>query len=145
MTLSARRNLNLSATKRALLDAMLKREGAAGSKGASAIPPRPPHMTPPLSFAQHRLWFLEQLEPGSGLYNVPCVARLRGPLDHVALERSLNMLVARHESLRTTFEASAGKPYQVVADSLVLSAGLEDLRQLPVEEREVRVRELAEA
>ncbi|HEX6290960.1 MAG TPA: condensation domain-containing protein, partial [Herpetosiphonaceae bacterium] len=64
----------------------------------------------PLSFAQQRLWFLDQLEPGSVLYSIPSVVRLRGSLDHGALQRSLSTIVARHEVLRTTFAVDPSAP-----------------------------------
>ena len=60
----------------------------------------------PLSFAQQRLWFLDRLLPDKAAYNIPAVWRLRGQLDALALERSLNELVARHETLRTRFVLS---------------------------------------
>ena len=56
----------------------------------------------PLSYAQQRLWFVEQLEPGTAAYNIPCSLRLEGVLDRTALQRSLNEIVRRHESLRTS-------------------------------------------
>ena len=67
----------------------------------------------PLSFAQQRLWFLEQIE-GSPRYNIPASARLTGPLDMDALERSFNEIVRRHAVLRTNFRATAGRPLQFV-------------------------------
>ncbi|MFP2964422.1 condensation domain-containing protein, partial [Myxococcus sp. 1LA] len=72
--------------------------------------------TLPLSFAQQRLWFLDQLEPGSAFYNVPVVVKLIGTLDVEALRRSFSELVRRHESLRTTFRAQDGVAVQVVSD-----------------------------
>ena len=69
----------------------------------------------PLSFAQRRLWFLQQLEPSSAAYNVPFASRLSGRLDASALERALNEIVRRHEILRTTFELLDEEPAQVVA------------------------------
>src|SRR3954451_10790234 len=57
----------------------------------------------PTSFAQDRLWFADQLEPGSALYNIPAAFRLSGPLDVPVLERALDEIVDRHEALRTTF------------------------------------------
>ncbi len=68
----------------------------------------------PASFAQRRLWFLDQLEPDTALYNITSAQRLRGPLQADVLERSLNEIVRRHESLRTYFESSDGDPMQVV-------------------------------
>lgn len=85
---------------------------AAGPAGprAGARPERPA-----LSFAQQRLWFMQEIDPGTTLYNVPTVLRLRGALDHDRLGRALTALVARHEVLRTTYRASSGVPHQVVA------------------------------
>src|SRR5206468_12540310 len=70
----------------------------------------------PLSFAQQRLWFLDQLEPNSALYNVPTVVRMKGALDADALQRALDGLVARHEILRTHFRCLDGEPEQIVDD-----------------------------
>ncbi len=74
----------------------------------------------PLSHAQQRLWFLDQLEPGSPAYNISAAVRLTGPLNIEVLERSLNEIVRRHESLRTTFKTIDGRPVQVIASSLTL-------------------------
>lgn len=69
----------------------------------------------PLTFSQQRLWFAEQLDPGTPTYNIPFVVEMRGELDVAALERSLEALVARHETLRTTFQSVEGQPLQVIA------------------------------
>src|SRR5437870_3263866 len=69
----------------------------------------------PLSYAQQRLWFLDQFQPGSPLYNIPVAMRLSAPLHEEILERSLNEIVRRHETLRTTFTVVAGEPRQAVA------------------------------
>ncbi|WP_227025385.1 non-ribosomal peptide synthetase [Streptomyces tsukubensis] len=66
------------------------------------------------SFSQRRIWFLQQLDPDSNAYNLPLVRRLRGPLDAALLERALTLVVARHEALRTVFDASDGDPVQRV-------------------------------
>jgi amino acid adenylation domain-containing protein len=98
----------------------------------------------PLSFAQERLWFLDQLEPGGIAYNIPAGVRLRGPVNVTALEQSLQELVARHEILRTTFAVTAGIPAQVVADCPRVSLETIDLRGIPFAEREPRALRLAE-
>ncbi|MFL6532137.1 MAG: amino acid adenylation domain-containing protein, partial [Pseudomonas sp.] len=67
------------------------------------------------SFAQQRLWFLEQYEPGTGLYNIPAACRIKGVLRLDVLERSLNAIVQRHEALRTTFDVDNDLPVQIVA------------------------------
>ncbi|HEX6293170.1 MAG TPA: amino acid adenylation domain-containing protein, partial [Herpetosiphonaceae bacterium] len=79
----------------------------------------------PLSFAQQRLWFLDQLQPGSLIYNLPLVLRLQGSLDRAALRRSLNSIVERHEVLRTSFaqdvSAPGEPPMQVIAPYAALA------------------------
>ena len=93
----------------------------------SPIVPVPRESELPLSFAQERLWFLDQLEPGSTVYNMPGAFRLTGRLDTAALERSLNKIVRRHETLRTTFRSVDGSLHQVVAAQLGLPLPVIDL------------------
>ena len=97
----------------------------------------------PLSFAQRRLWFIEQLAPGKSAYNIPAAIRLKGPLNVVALERCLNEIVKRHEALRTTFAMVDGGPVQVIAPILTLALPVVDLRELSGDAREIEVRRLA--
>jgi amino acid adenylation domain-containing protein/FkbH-like protein len=85
----------------------------------------------PLSFAQQRLWFLDQMEPGNPLYNIPWTLRMRGSLDIPALENSLNQVIRRHEALRTTFSTVGDQPVQVIHPSLDLSLGIVDFTALP--------------
>ncbi|HEY7465653.1 MAG TPA: condensation domain-containing protein, partial [Dehalococcoidia bacterium] len=98
----------------------------------------------PLSYAQQRLWFLDQLAPGNPFYNVPFALRLSFPLNVVALQRSLNEIVRRHEVLRTSFAlGSDGLPVQRIAPQLDLSLPVLDLRSLPDAERTARAHALA--
>ena len=94
----------------------------------------------PLSFAQQRLWFLDQLDPGSSLYNIPAAIRLRGPLDQRALERSLTEILRRHESLRASFPSSVGQPVQVISAPQPFALTTSDLRELSAEEKLARRR-----
>ncbi|NNB93013.1 amino acid adenylation domain-containing protein [Corallococcus exiguus] len=92
----------------------------------------------PLSFAQQRLWFLNELEPGNPFYNVPVAVRMRGRLDVAALHASLNEVVRRHEALRTRFVMSDGAPFQQIVPHLTLTLAREDLSALPGGERETQ-------
>src|SRR3954469_15725203 len=100
---SVDRIANLSPEKRALLLRRLNEQH--GSAAPARIQRREHTAEPvPLSFAQQRLWFLNQLIPGIPLYHESSAVHLKGALDVAALERSLNAIVARHEALRTTFQ-----------------------------------------
>jgi amino acid adenylation domain-containing protein len=90
----------------------------------------------PASYAQRRLWFLDQMRPGSPAYLVPAVLRLTGPLDAGALAGALRDLVDRHEGLRTRFGEVDGEPYQIVMPSAPLTLKRADLAALPPAERE---------
>ena len=95
-----------------------------------------------LSYAQQRLWFLQQLEPASAAYIIPGALRLTGPLDEAALQAALDLLLARHEPLRTRILAEAGVPMQQVDKPVPLQLTRWDLSALPVGEREIRLEEL---
>jgi len=99
----------------------------------------------PLSFAQQRLWFLDQLEPSSAFYNIPIAVRLRGALDIAALELTLSELNSRHEILRTTFKIVDEQPVQVIGAAEQARLPVLDLCGLPEERREPEVRRLIEA
>ncbi len=102
---------------------------------------------PPLSFAQQRLWFLDQLEPGNLFYNIPTVVRLQGRLDVDRLQRSLQTLVRRHAQLRTTFRNFGGQPVQVTApaEQAFVPLAMDDLTGLPADQREGEALRLAQA
>ncbi|WP_139837543.1 condensation domain-containing protein, partial [Xenorhabdus beddingii] len=111
----------------------------------AAIPLADRHQPLPLSFAQQRLWFLAQLDPRASLaYHIPVVLRLIGQLNHRALGRALDHLVARQEILRTRFVLVAGQPYQHIdpADT-GFALSYHDLRPLAPEARSERITELA--
>jgi amino acid adenylation domain-containing protein len=97
----------------------------------------------PLSFAQQRLWFLDQLEPDSPLYNIPQAFRLRGALKVEALRGTFEVLVTRHESLRTTFSIVDETPVQCIAEKGSFSMPVIDLTGLPEAGREVEAQRLA--
>ncbi|HEU4562902.1 MAG TPA: condensation domain-containing protein, partial [Longimicrobium sp.] len=93
----------------------------------------------PLSFAQERLWFINRLEPGSPVYNMPVAWRLDGALDEAALERALGEIVRRHEALRTTFAEVDGSPVQVIAPFGAFTLPVEGLSDLGESDREAAV------
>jgi len=109
---TAQRLAGLSPEKRALLMQRLAKEKTAAAKIARRARPE---LVPP-SFAQQRLWLLDQMEPGTASYNIPAAAWLHGPIDVTVLRRCLGELVRRHESLRTVYPAVDGTPRQVIGD-----------------------------
>ncbi len=116
----------LSAPKRVLLEKLLRGKARSVSPSDS-IPRREALEHIPLSYAQERLWFLDQLDPGNYIYNVPGSIRLTGPLDISALRKTLNEIVRRHECLRTSFRVKDSQPFQLIADSLVVDLPVIDL------------------
>src|SRR5919202_3291406 len=84
---------------------------------AGPLQPRAQNTDLPMSFAQERLWFLNQLKPKSSAYNIPLALHLTGSLKVSALEQSLNEILRRHETLRTTFAVVEGQPVGVIASS----------------------------
>ncbi len=98
----------------------------------------------PLSFAQQRLWFLDQLESGNAFYNMPHGLRLIGEVHIAALEAALNAIVARHEVLRTAFKAVDGDAMQAIAEITWTPFAVTDLSELPMQERKAEARRLAE-
>src|SRR3989442_1819059 len=126
---SSERVQTLSAGTRALLALSLK---TSASK-LSAFP---------VSFAQQRLWFLDQLEAGQAFYNIPVALHLTGRLDIAALEATLTEIVRRHEALRTSFPVIDGQPCQQVSAPEALRLPLHDLSDLRAEERQTAAQHL---
>ncbi|HSF43042.1 MAG TPA: non-ribosomal peptide synthase/polyketide synthase [Thermoanaerobaculia bacterium] len=117
---------------------------AAGqSRHAPPIRPVPRGAGLPLSFAQERLWFLDQLDSGTAANNLAMALELRGPVDPEAVAASLREIVARHEVLRTTFAAREGRPVQTIAPPPPVALPLADLSGLPSGDREDVARSLA--
>ncbi|HEX5716983.1 MAG TPA: condensation domain-containing protein, partial [Thermoanaerobaculia bacterium] len=119
------------------------RQGQASAPAAGPVPRALPAGAPvPLSFAQQRLWFLDQLNPGSAEYNITRAVRLSGALRVYVLGRAVAEVIRRHSVLRTTFGTAGGVPVQVVAPSLALPLSVVDLRALPPDERLAEARSL---
>lgn len=99
----------------------------------------------PLSFAQQRLWFLDQLEPGNRVYHIPTLVRLKGKLNVAVLSAALDEIVRRHEILRTCFPAADGSPWQMILPPAHVPIEIADLRSVPREAREQELRKLADS
>ncbi len=116
-------------------------------QGGSAPPilPAPRQQALPLSFAQQRLWFLDQFEPGSCAYNMPFAIRLKGELKAAALEQSLREIIQRHEVLRTAFVTHNDEPIQIITPMTSFVLPVEDLTAVAEEQREAEARKRAQA
>jgi Condensation domain len=99
--------------------------------------------SPPLSFAQQRLWFLDQLEPNTAIYNIPTAVNLKGLLNVTALEKSLNEIVRRHEALRTRFADVEGKSLQIIVPTLTLRLQIINLQYFPENQQQTEVIKLS--
>ncbi|OUM08469.1 non-ribosomal peptide synthetase [Pseudomonas syringae] len=143
------RNVSLEQLKRAALLRLLQQRGAAKAEQAplDVIEPADRSAPLPLSFSQQRLWFLDQLDPtASAAYHIPAALRLTGELNKPALQAALDQLVARHESLRTTFERHGEQPVQVIAPADCGFALIEeDLRALSPEQARLSATRISDA
>jgi amino acid adenylation domain-containing protein len=101
----------------------------------SAITPIPRNTDLPLSFAQTRLWFLDQLEENTATYNMPTTLQLMGSLNVTALSLSVQEIVRRHEALRTSFKMVNGSPVQVIASDANITIPVIDLQHLTEQEQ----------
>src|ERR1700754_468114 len=120
---------NLSPAQMARLQEKLR------SKAAVRPTPQPPARQRrvggepvPLSFGQERLWFIDQLQPGSPAYNVPAVFPLRGPVGAALLQRCIEEIVRRHDILRTTFSMRDGRPVQIAGPAGPVPLPVVDIR-----------------
>src|SRR5437868_1228275 len=138
MSSSTKLTLELSGKKRAVLEALLREQGIEDAK-ADRILRRRESGPAPLSFAQQRLWFLDQLEPESPLYNIHAGVELSGPLNVPVLQRSIAEILRRHESLRTAFTVIDGRPVQVINMNAMFKLSLNDLQELEESQRQSRV------
>ncbi|NEO15578.1 MAG: amino acid adenylation domain-containing protein [Moorea sp. SIO3E8] len=108
-----------------------------------AIQPREENENPPpLSFAQQRLWFIEKMALSSNAYNMPLTLHLVGKLDYVVLEKSINQIIARHETLRTTFSEIDGTPVQIIEPLFELKLPIIDLSELTPSEATTKLQQL---
>ncbi|MCP4696731.1 MAG: amino acid adenylation domain-containing protein [Gammaproteobacteria bacterium] len=128
----------LSQKKKRLLALLLEEKGVSVSKGKTILPQKRTGDLP-LSFAQQRLWFIEQLAPGCPAYNGVDARHISGPLNTAALERAFNEIVRRHEVLRTCFTMANKKVAQVIVPELTLRLAAADLRYLPAKAQPAEV------
>jgi amino acid adenylation domain-containing protein len=136
----------LSSDRRKLLEKMFREKKARKKSQHSpiqAIPRRADQGVFPMSFAQQRMWVIDQLQPGTPLYNEHGQLHFRGHVDLTLLEECMNQIIERHEALRTTFATSFGKPVQVIARQMRLPLPLIDLQDLPEQLRGQEVRRLS--
>ena len=147
-----RENLNVDVSLKALFesprisDLALVIESLLNQQSGLDVPPivPVPRAQPlPLSFAQQRLWFLDQLEPNDISYNVPVAVKLTGTLDVRALEAALCEIIKRHEVLRTTFAVVEREPVQIIHESMAMNLSVEDFSDFNGQEREAEVLRIA--
>lgn len=132
---------NISPEKRLLLLKAL-REEAAITEESNTIPRRSQLNPSPLSFAQQRLWFLDQLSPGNPAYNLPAAVSLKGQLNIAALEQTFQEIIQRHEVLRTNFALVDGEAVQVISNTATFTLPIINLQAL-AETQQAEVQRLA--
>jgi amino acid adenylation domain-containing protein/non-ribosomal peptide synthase protein (TIGR01720 family) len=135
-------SFKLSAKRRALLEVLLKEKGV-DSSPIERISRRNSSAPVPLSFAQARLWFLDELMSGSPLFNIFTALRLKGSLNVAAFEQSLNEIIKRHEALRTNVVQVDGQPFQAITPTPTLTLPVVNLENFPEVEREAEILGLA--
>ncbi|MEW9701480.1 amino acid adenylation domain-containing protein [Paenibacillus sp. SI8] len=140
----AARSVDLSPAQIALLERRL--QGKPGNSTLSRrIPRRTDRAVAPLSFGQERLWFVDQFNQESAVYNMPAAMRLEGKLDIAALEKSLHEIIRRHEVLRTSFQMINGQLLQIVHEELAPELAVIDLEHMHRDEAEEEISRQAAA
>ncbi len=140
----AERISHLSPAKRSLLELKLRRNGVDGASSVT-IPRRVNRDSAPLSFAQQRLWFINQLEPESSAYNEIMAVRLEGALNINALKGAINAIIERHEVLRTTYVMQdGGFPEQIIGTAQPIDLPVLDISELAEHQRDDEVQRIAE-
>ena len=135
---------SVSDVKRQLLQKYLRGEFGEGAAASRVIPRRTQETDPQLSFAQERLWFLDQLMPGSPVFNVPIAVRLSNAINFNVLQESVNEIVRRHEVFRATFITVDGRPAPKISPTLDLKLQVVDLTNAAPAEREADSRRIIE-
>lgn len=136
-------NQELSPAKRALLKRWL--QGRQSDSAKPVIPRRPPDSPVLLSFPQQRQLFLELFERGTAVNNLSVFLKLKGDIDLESLEKSANLILKRHDVLRTSFSFGQGLPAPIVKDELKIRIPIVDLQNFEIARRETEARRLAEA
>jgi amino acid adenylation domain-containing protein len=137
----SKRLSNLSPEKLELLRKKLKKEGKAVKK--DVIVKRQNQADYPMSDAQKRLWFLNQLDPESAFYSIPSALRLKGSLNIPVLEKSINEIIKRHEVLRASFHIDdKGEAQQIIAGELIVPLNQIDISDIPADKTEAKVQQL---
>lgn len=130
------------ANRKSELIALLKKANSIVHQASFELVPTSRDRLLPLSFAQQRLWFLDQLVGENPFYNIPAV-RLEGQLNYVALKQAFNAIVHRHEALRTNFVKVDNQPTQIIVDHVNVSLPIVDLQHLPATERQSAAQKIA--
>lgn len=136
-----KRRSKLSPAKQAILEKRLCGQHESNSQKI-IIPSRTQHSLASLSFAQQRLWFLQNLEPQSYTYNDSVCITLKGVLNLAILEKSFNEIIKRHEALRTNFEVREGQPVAIISSAKSVDLPVIDMSQIPANQRETQVNQL---
>ncbi len=131
------------ANRKSELIALLHRANSQFNQASPQLVPTSRDRLLPLSFAQQRLWFLDQLVGENPFYNVPAAVRLQGQLNYIALKQAFNAIVHRHEALRTNFVGVDGQPTQIIFTNVNLSLPVLDLQHLPATERQSAAQKIA--